>query len=227
MKRVLIALITLIALLAVPTPALSAPDFNVGDRVEIDALGIGRWLPGVVLQESADAYYVRTDPERPGMSYQEYTIPKTGSWVDRIRASSKPIPDELKPDKRKPTGILDCPITKGIYGRTLSPATAKRMVRCLAEYYDGDDYASRLDIKEFKIGKPRLWNPYNDIGPGTRDTQVYPIRVTAVQLWWTKESVEQRRWLRIYSCYYSTLDEWKCGLSEKIKDWPSVKRPRA
>lgn len=228
MKRFLTVILSLMALVALSASpaAVAAPDFNVGDRVEIDALGIGKWEPGVVIAENADSYLVRTDPLRPGMPYGEYTIPKTGSWVDRIRASNAPLPDEQKIDNRKPTGILDCPITKGIYGKNLPVATAKRMVRCLAEYYDGDDYASRVDIKKFTVGKPRKWNPYNDIGPGTIDTLVYPIRVEAVQLWWTKASVEERRWLRIYDCYYSTLDEWKCGLSERIKDWPSVTRPR-
>lgn len=229
MKRALILLASVIALtgLVLSSPAAAARDFNVGDRVEIDALGIGKWEPGVVIAEDDQSYLVRTDPLRPGMPYGEYTIPKTGAWVDRIRPSTAPLPDAQKPDKRKPTGILDCPITKGIYGENLSVPTAKKMVRCLIEYYDGDDYASRVDIKGFKVGKPRLWNPYDDIGPGTRDTLVYPIKVEAIQLWWTKASVEERRWLRIYSCYYSTLDEWKCGLSERIKDWPSVTRPRA
>ena len=229
MKRALLILASTIAVigLLVSPPAAAAQDFNVGDRVEVDALGIGKWEPGVVIAENAESYLVRTDPLRPGMPYGEYTIPQTGAWVDRIRPSTVPLPDAQKPDKRKPTGILDCPITEGIYGKNLSVPTAKKMVRCLLEYFEGDDYASRVDIKQFKVGKPRLWNPYNDIGPGTRDTLVYPIKVDATQLWWTKASVEERRWLRIYSCYYSTLDEWKCGLSERIKDWPSVTRPRA
>ena len=229
MKRALLVLafaIALVGLVLSPT-ATAAYDFNVGDRVEVDALGIGKWEPGVVIAENSESYLVRTDPLRPGMPYGEYTIPKTGAWVDRIRPSNAPLPDAQKPDKRKPTGILDCPITKGIYGENLSVPTAKKMVRCLIEYYEGDDYASRVDIKQFKVGKPRLWNPYNDIGQGTRDTLVYPIKVTAVQLEWTKGWVTERRWLRIYDCYYSTLDEWRCGLSERIKEWPSVTRPRA
>ena len=174
MKRALIILVSLVALIGVCSSpaAVAAQDFNVGDRVEIDALGIGKWEPGVVIAEDDQSYLVRTDPLRPGMPYGEYTIPKTGAWVDRIRPSNAPLPIEQKPDTRKPTGILDCPITQGISAKKLSIPTAKKMVRCLAEYYEGDDYASRVEIKSFKVGKPRLWNPYNDIGPGTRDSIV-------------------------------------------------------
>jgi hypothetical protein len=228
MKRLFIALVAMIALaggLAAPA-AIATPDFNVGDRVEIDPLKIGKWEGGVVIAEDAYSYLVRADPLRPGMPSGEYTIPKTPEWLQYIRASTKPLPDDQKVDNRKPTGILDCPIEDGISSSKLSIPKAKQLVRCSLEYYEGDDYASRMDIKVFKVGKPRKWNPYNDIGPGTIDTVVYPIKVTAVQLWWTTSSVREQRWQRIYDCYYSTLDEWKCGLSERIKDWPSVTRPR-
>ena len=228
MKRALIVLVSLIALLGLTASpaAVAAQDFNVGDRVEVDALGIGVWEPGVVIAENDQTYLVRTDPIQPGMPYGEYTIPKTGAWVDRIRPSTAPLPDAQKPDKRKPTGILDCPITQGIDGKNLSYPTAKKMIRCLGEYYVDDNYASRVDIKQFKVGRPRKWQPYNDIGPGTIDTIVYPIKVAAIQLWWGSQTVEERRWLRIFNCYYSTLDEWTCGLGERIKDWPLVTRPR-
>lgn len=118
------------------------------------------------------------------------------------------------------------PITAGISGKNLSSPTAKKLIRCLLEYYEGDDYASRVDITQFKVGKPRKWQPYNDIGPGTIDTLVYPIKVTANQIWWNSTTTEERKWLRIFNCYYSTLDEWTCGLGERIKDWPLVTRPR-
>lgn len=228
MKRLLlltVALAMLLGAVAVPA-ATAAQDFNVGDRVEIDALGIGTWEPGVVIAENDQAYLVRADPRRPGMPYAEYTIPKSGEWLNRIRPSNAPLPDSQKPDKRKPTGILDCPITEGISGKNLSYPTAKKMIRCLSEYYESDYYASRVDIKAFKVGKPRKWQPYNDIGPGSIDTMVYPIKVTAIQLWWGDTTVEERKWLRIFNCYYSNLDEWTCGLGERIKDWPLVVRPR-
>ena len=205
---------------------MAVQDFNVGDRVEVDALAIGKWEPGVVIAEDAYSYLVRVDPVRPGMPMGEYTIPKSGDWLNRIRPSTKPLPPDQQVDEREPTGILDCPIQRGISGKRLSVPKVKELVRCSLEYYEGDDYASRMDIKAFKVGKPRKWNPYNDIGPGTIDTLVYPIKVTAVQLWWTTDSVREQKWIKIYSCYYSTLDEWKCGLSERIKEWPSVTRPR-
>ena len=228
MKRTLVMILAVVALttgLLAPS-AHAAQDFNVGDRVEVDALGIGKWEAGVVIAEDSAAYLVRVDPVRPGMPSAEYTIPKSGDWLNRIRPSTKPLPPDQVPDTRKPVGILDCPIMEGISGKKLSVDTAKKMVRCLLEYDEGDDYASRVDIKGFKVGKPRKWNPYNDIGPGTLNTLVYPIQVTATQLWWTSSSVQEQRWLRIFDCYYSTLDEWKCGLSQRIKDWPSVTRPR-
>ena len=229
MKRLALALLATIALATgFSSPAaVAAQDFNVGDRVEIDPLAIGVWEPGVVIAENDQAYLVRADPARPGMPMAEYTIPKSGDWLNRIRPSTKPLPPDQQVDKRKPTGILDCPVQDGISSKKLSIPKAKELVRCSLEYYEGDDYASRMDIKSFKVGKPRTWNPYNDIGPGTVDTLVYPIKVTAVQLWWTTSSVQEQKWLRIYDCYYSTLDEWKCGLAERIKDWPSVTRPRA
>ncbi|MGI9195834.1 MAG: hypothetical protein ACR2KE_00035 [Candidatus Nanopelagicales bacterium] len=227
MKRLLVLALALLALsVSVTAPAQAVQDFNVGDRVEVDALGIGKWEPGVVIEENADAYLVRVDPARPGMLSAEYTIPKTGDWVNRIRPSTAPLPPDQKVDTRKPTGILDCPILQGINGQRIAVATLKKMVRCLLEYYEGDDYASRVDIKSFKVGKPRQWNPYSDIGPGTLKTPVYPIRVMATQLWWTAASVQEQRWLRIFDCYYSTLDEWMCGLSQRLKDWTSVTRPR-
>lgn len=228
MKRVALLVIALIATVGLGTsaPAAAAQDFNVGDRVEVDALGIGVWERGVVIAENAETYLVRVDPVSPGMPYGEYTIPKTGAWVDRIRPSNAPLPDAQKPDKRKPTGILECPIEMGISGRNLSYPTAKKMIRCLGEYYVDDNYASRVDIKQFKVGKPRKWQPYNDIGPGTIDTLVYPIKVTAVQLWWGMSTVEEQKWQRIFNCYYSTLDEWTCGLGQRIKDWTKVVRPR-
>lgn len=229
MKRTLMLCAALLALLVggITPAAVAAQDFNVGDRVEVDAMCIGRWEAGVVILEDDQAYVVRTDPVRPGMPMGEYTIPKSGCYLNAIRPSTKPLPPDQIPDNRQPVGILDCPITEGIYAKKLSADVAKKMVRCLTEYYEGDDYASRVDITGFKIGKPRKWQPYNDIGPGTLNTLVYPIRVTATQLSWTSKTVEERRWLKIYDCYYSTLDEWMCGLSQRIKEWPSVTRPRS
>ena len=228
MKRLIVLLAALLALVSagIAPSATAAMDFNVGDRVEADVMCINRWEAGVIIYEDDQAYVVRLDPVRPGMPMGEYTMPKSGCYLDAIRPSNKPLPPDQKPDNRKPTGILDCPITEGIYGKKLPVETAKKMVRCLSEYFDDENYASRVDIKGFKIGKPRKWQPYNDIGPGTTSTLVYPIRVTATQLWWTSSTVQEQRWLKIYDCYYSTLDEWMCGLSQRIKEWPSVTRPR-
>lgn len=206
-------------------PANAVRDFNVGDRVEVDALAIGKWEPGVVIAEDDYSYLVRVDPVRPGMPMGEYTIPKSGDWLNRIRPSNKPLPPDQQVDKRKPTGILDCPIERGISGRNLSIPKARELVRCTAEFYEGDDDASRVDIRQFKVGKPRPWQG-SDIGAGTPQTLVYPIKVTATQLTWTTASVQERRWIRIYNCFYTTYDEWTCGLGERIKEWPSVTRPR-
>lgn len=227
MKRSLAIALAMLALTAgfLAPAAQAAQDFNVGDRVEFDVYCSGDWWPGVVMQESDDAYLVRGDSRGPGIVNGEYTIPKTGRYVDCIRPSTKPLPPDQVPDTRQPTGILTCPITTGLNNKKFSKTLVRNLIRCLYESKDGLENDSRVDITGYQAGQRRYWGPY-DLGNGNAKTIVYPIKITATQLWWTDDYVTEQRWIKVFNCFYSTFKEWECGLAERTQEWPSITRPR-
>lgn len=211
--------------------AWAAAKFNIGDRVEVDDLGNGGWRPGVVIAENDRTYLVRMDPRSAGDVSVNFTVPKTGIYETRIRASSAGLPDAQKKNTSQPTGILDCPITEGIGKRRLDEAVIAKLIRCMNEYKNGAGPTSigtdsRFDITSMTIGSPRVWNVLNDIGPGTASTQVYPVKVSYTQTWWARESVRTQKGITIYGCYYSTLSEWTCAVNSRVKREPDLVQPR-
>jgi hypothetical protein len=214
-----------------PDRAVAAGRFKVGDRVEVDDLGNGKWCAGVVTAENDFAYTVRTDPKCFGDLSVNFTVPKKGVYESRIRPSSAGLPEAQKPNTSQPTGILDCPITEGIERRRLDEAVLAKLIRCMNEYKNGAGPSligsdSRFDITAMKVGSPRVWNVLNDIGPGTASTQVYPVQVSYTQTWWSRESVRTQKGISIYGCYYSTLSQWTCAVNGRIKQDPPLVQPR-
>jgi hypothetical protein len=230
--RVIAALALFVAAAAVaPDRAVAAGRFKVGDRVEVDDLGNGKWCAGVVTAENDFAYTVRTDPKCFGDLSVNFTVPKKGVYESRIRPSSAGLPEAQKPNTSQPTGILDCPITEGIERRRLDEAVLAKLIRCMNEYKNGAGPSligsdSRFDITAMKVGSPRVWNVLNDIGPGTASTQVYPVQVSYTQTWWSRESVRTQKGISIYGCYYSTLSQWTCAVNGRIKQDPPLVQPR-
>lgn len=224
-------LVSVSAVVGGASDAVAADRFNVGDRVEVDDLGTGAWIPGVVIAENERTYLVRMDPRGAGSTSVEYTVPKTGVYESRIRASGAALPDAQKVNRSEPTGILDCPITEGIRNRPLNEAVLARLIRCMNEYKNGAGPTSigtdsRFDITAMTVGAPRVWNVLNDIGPGTASTQVYPVKVTYTQHWWSKDSVRTQKGIAIYGCYFSTLSEWTCASNSSVKKDPPLVQPR-
>lgn len=221
-----------VAFLGAAGSALAAGKFNIGERVEVDDLGNGGWRAGVVIAENERTYLVRMDPTDGGGTTVNFTVPKTGIYETRIRASSASLPDAQRTNSSAPTGILDCPIRDGINSRPLNEALLARLIRCLHEYKNrtgvtarGAD--SRFDITEMAVGKPRSWNVLNDVGAGTASTPVYPVKVSYTQRWWSRDSVSTQTGVAVYGCYYSTLSEWTCGLNARVHTQePVLVQPR-
>ena len=210
---------------ALPAQANAYP---VGSRVEVDALKINVWEPGVVIESSDIGWLVRMDKNKA-----EYTIP--AAWASCcIRPSSLPLPESQKPTTKQPVGILDCPIDQP------NKAKAKpkkkflvKLVRCVYEYRDapgvnalGTD--SKIEIKQWKMGKSRPWDLNRDIGPGSLDTKIWPIKIKFDQFWWheTVMNYSVNR-IHIVDCFITTYDEWMCGLGQIIDDSKLESKPRA
>ena len=223
-------LLAAVALSAAPT-VHAADLFNVGDRVEVDDLGNGNWRAGLVTAENDRTYLVRMDPLNPGGSTVDFTVPKTGVYENRIRASNANLPEAQKINSLEPIGILDCPTTEGVSRTELDNAVLARLIRCLSEYKNGKGASplgneSRFDITAMTVGRPRVWNVLNDVGPGTAATPVYPVQVSYTQIWWSRDSIRTMKGVAIYGCYYSTLSQWVCGLDNSIKNEPILTQPR-
>lgn len=230
-RMITVALLAISLVVSGGTAATAADDYNVGDRVEYDLFGTGQWEKGVVIQESAEAYLVRSDSRSPGTPGGEYTIPKSPTYEARIRRSSAPLPTDQKRNTSLPTGILDCPYEKGIASAKVRRGTFEGLIRCLYEYKDGvgsDGLGndSRFDITSMKVGRSRPWRVNIDIGAGDLDTRIYPVKVKWKQTWWTDTEVVTKTGTSIYGCFYSTLDEWECGLNQRVSDTPFVRQPR-
>lgn len=225
------AALALTMLFAGVSPAAAAEDFNVGDRVEYDLFGTSQWEKGVVIAENADSYLVRGDSRVPGRPGGEYTIPKAPTYENRIRRSSAPLPTDQKKNTSQPTGILDCPYENGIEAPKINKSTVTKLIRCLYEYKngvgtDGLGNDSRIDITSLKIGRSRPWRVNIDIGAGDLDTRIYPVKVKYTQTWWSDSEVRTKKSTSIFGCFYSTLDEWECGLNQRVSDSPIVAQPR-
>lgn len=223
--------LALTAVIGGVTPAAAAEDYNVGDRVEYDLFSTGKWEKGVVIAESAEAYLVRGDSRTPGTPGGEYTVPKSPSYENKIRRSSAPLPIDQQKNTSQPTGILDCPYEDGIDKPKINKGTITRLIRCLYEYKngigtDGIGNDSRIDITSLRIGRSRPWRVNIDTGAGDLDTRIYPVKVKFTQTWWTNAEVKTKKVTSIFGCFYSTLDEWDCGLNERISDSPFVSQPR-
>lgn len=208
----------------------AAGKFSIGARVEVDDLGNGAWRAGVVIAENERTYLVRMDPIQGG-STVNYTVPKTGIYETRIRASSASLPDAQQTNSSAPTGILDCPIRDGIRSRQLDEALLARLIRCQNEYKNGAGPTSigtdsRFDITTMAVGKPRSWNVLNDVGAATASTPVYPVKVSYTQQWWSRDSVRIQKGIAVYGCYYSTLSEWTCALNSSLHKEPVLVQPR-
>ena len=236
MKQTMRTLIAVLALtltvsMAWGPPAAAAVDYNVGDRVDVSLWSDGKWYPGVVTAENDQSYLVRVDPVSAGASSAEYTVPKTASYEALIRRSSVPLPSSQKVNTSQPTGILDCPYESGIDTAKLKKATLLALIRCLYEYKggvatDGLGNDSRFDILSAKVGRSRPWRVNIDIGSGDLDTRIYPVKAKWKQTWWSDTQVITKTGTSIFGCFYSTLDEWECGLNQRVSDTPFAYQPR-
>lgn len=230
-KIISVSLLALTMLVGGVTHATAAEDLNVGDRVEYDLFGNGQWEKGVVIAENGETYLVRGDSRIPGTPGGEYTVPKSPTYENRIRRSSAPLPTDQQKNTSAPSGILDCPYEKGVESRKINRATVSGLIRCLYEYKngvgtDGLGNDSRIDITSLKIGRTRPWRVNIDVGAGDLDTRIYPVKVKYTQTWWTNTEVKTKKSTSIFGCFYSTLDEWECGLNQRVSDSPIVAQPR-
>lgn len=212
---------------ATALPAQAADDYNVGDRVEFDPLKIGTFQLGVVIAENDATYLVRADA-RGGVPGGEYTMPKTADYLAAMRRSSAPLPTDQQKNTSQPTGILSCPYEKGVSARKINKGTISGLIRCLYEVPVGQAASdpTRFDITSMKIGRTRPWRVNIDVGAGDLDTRIYPVKVKWKQTTWTATEVQTRTGTSIFGCYYSTLDEWQCGLNERGPESNLVRQPR-
>ena len=119
--------------------------------------------------------------------------------------------------------LVDCNIqqTPAKSGSKPPEALATKLIQCLFEKpaAPGMDGAQTMDIGELQIGKPRKWNPRIDMGSGSVDTVVYPIRVkwTWKTFYRTATNVEANR-EDVFNCYVDAFERWTCGLGERVKE---------
>lgn len=226
----MVAVVAVLALGAAPT-AVAAEDYNVGDRVEVSLWSDGKWYPGVVIAENDATYLVRTDPLKAGGVSGEYTVPKNATYEALIRRSTAALPTSQQKNTSTPTGILDCPFEKGTEAARINRSTVSGLIRCLYEYKggvgtDGLGNDSRFDITSAKIGRSRPWRVNIDVGAGDLDTRIFPVKVKYQQTWWSDTEVLKKNGTSIFGCYYSTLDEWECGLNQVVSESPITRQPR-
>jgi hypothetical protein len=206
--------------------------FKVNDRVEFSAnnacLGSQYAIPtkGTIVEVNPGMtsrnYVILADP-LPGQAPRRMTIPMAREECG-MRALGGPAPkiqtDKLRVDENNTVladrELLDCEHLKHD-GRNGSPPPVellKKLIRCLYEKPSpvGQDGATTMDITEFTVGAPHRWRLYEDMGQGTANTLVYPVRVK-----WNMKTFSRTTNVLVtgnegtFSCFADATDLWQCG----------------
>jgi hypothetical protein len=176
--------------------ALAQGKFKVGDRVECDAMQIGKWEKGTILPygdydnpDSANYYRVRLDrnPNESGTICQFKVTRLSNEPAKKDETDKKDEPQEENPTpKNKDNGklrvdenntvladreLLDCDNIEQKPTKNGARPDAKlleKLIRCLYERPSekGLDGARTVDLTPLQIGASRKWIPYQDIGSG-------------------------------------------------------------
>jgi len=233
----------LVAAVCVILPATAAmaqklaPQYKVGDRVEIDVITQGNpanavWKKATVSEVNVDGqiYFFEVDapagkiPQVIGIpirSPQQYIRALQGADTGSRTLNQKKheaADGTVLADRE----ILDCDFKQPVArnGSAPPPELMKKLIRCLWEKPAKPelDGAITIDISEFQIGSPRKWVPMQDLGSGKLGTIIYPIRTT----WTTKTFYRTRTVVQtnesVFNCYVDAFDKWECGLGQRIKD---------
>jgi hypothetical protein len=214
-----------------------APDYKVGDRVEIDALygsdpAKGVWKKATVTFVDLDRRRYTVEVDAPAGQ-----IPQVlGLIMKDQKLNIRPIqgvdtgPKTLNQKKHEAADgtvladreILDCdfkqPASRN--GSAPPPELMKKLIRCIYEKPappEGQG-AQTVDISEFQIGSPRRWVVYEDRGNGKLGTIVYPIRTT-----WTWKHFERtyttvQTYVQVFNCNVNSFNNWECAPSTRIKE---------
>jgi hypothetical protein len=214
-----------------------APEYKVGDRVEIDVITQGNpanavWKKATVSEVNVDGQIYFFEVDAPaGKIPQVIGIPiRSPQQYIRPLQGADPGPKTLDQKKHEAADgtvladreILDCDFKQppARNGSAPSPELTKKLIRCLWEKPAQPelDGAITIDISAFQMGAPRKWVPLQDLGSGKLETIIYPIRAT-----WTMKTFYRTRTVvqtneSVFNCYVDAFNKWECGLGQRIKD---------
>ena len=127
--------------------------------------------------------------------------------------------------------ILPCPVEQSPAKNGSAPDVelVKQVVRCkkgeLAAT-KGLDGAVTVEVSQLKVGQPRPWKYALDIGSGTVETIVYPVKVTyTIRTFYRSRIVLENDWIRIMNFYVDAFGEWQSGSEEHVKSPVSSEMP--
>lgn len=135
-----------------------------------------------------------------------------------------PAPVAAQVDTLVGRAILQCPVEQpdAKNGSAPDAELLKKIIRCkkgekaaAKGYKEG---AVTVEVTALKIGAPRAWSYKQDTGNGTKDTVVYPVKVTYTERthYMTRTEVSEN-WIRVLNCYVNSFGEWQVGSEEPVK----------
>lgn len=118
--------------------------------------------------------------------------------------------------------FVECPIDQKTVQNGAKPNVElfKKLIKCKKgekSVLAGDEGAVLVEITDIKIGARRLWSYRQDIGSGTLNTFVYPVKATyTVKTLYRLATEVEVGWIRILNFYVNSFGEWQIGSEEPV-----------
>jgi hypothetical protein len=119
--------------------------------------------------------------------------------------------------------FIECPVVQNTVKNGSKPDAElfKKLIRCKKGEKSvpaNDEGAVLVEIANMQIGASRLWSYRQDIGSGSTNTIVYPVKATfTVKTLYRQATEVEEGWIRILNFYVNSFGEWQIGSEEPIQ----------
>lgn len=119
--------------------------------------------------------------------------------------------------------FVECPIVQKTVKNGAKPDVElfKKLIRCKKgekPVSAGDEGAVMVEISSIQIGSQRPWSYRQDIGNGTLNTKVYPVKATYnIKTLYRAATEVEEGWIRVLNFYVNAFGEWQIGSEEPIQ----------
>ena len=233
----IVAAVTIIFGASISASAQDKPKFNVGDRIECDNSGSGKyWDKGTVVPflehdlyngntpESGYFYRVKLDGSSgsPGstlcIAEQMRPLAKTNDGKNGADNKNADPKDDNKAETNPPAqdknGAVACPASdpdsngKGALEKSFRGAIRKDFERAPDP---GQDGRVTVTIQSLSIGQAHPYRAYIDPDEAQGKT-IYPIRATFTACTDYNSSIHLLKRERAFACYKNIAGEWVCDI---------------